>query len=325
MNITQRIDRVTEIPEGHLKTILPAPISVKIELSPRCNFRCEFCSLSDRVKQPTEDMDFDTFKRLAKELKDAGVEEIGIFYIGESLVNVDLTVNAIKYLKEIGISYVFLTSNASLAHPITVRRLMEAGLDSLKWSVNSYDENQFAQVTGVHPKVFRRIISNIKDAWILRNKEGFKTTLSASSIAYNDEQKKKMEPFLQEHIIPYVDKHYWLPLYHIDSFNKSIDKSLDYSQSNGAQGRLDTWKEPLPCWRLFTVGHIRADGKLPMCCFDGDGVFSAGNVMSQSFMDVWNSEKFQKIREAHLKGDVRGLPCESCVAYGNQPNKSKLS
>lgn len=306
------------MPDEYKKTILPAPVSVKIELSPRCNFRCEFCSLSDRVKQPTEDMDFDTFKRLANELKEVGVQEVGVFYIGESLINPDLTEKAILYLKKIGIPYVFLTSNGSMAHPHIVERMMEAGLDSLKWSVNSGDEKQFAFVTAVSPKLFNTITKNIKNAWELRKEKGYKIVLSASSIAYDEEQRTKMEPYLKEHIIPYVDKHYWLPLYEIDAFNTSKKKRCLEGKPTGPQPRLETWREPLPCWRLFTVSHIRADGKLPVCCFDGEGNFSAGNVMNSSFMSVWNSPTFQKFRDAHLKGDVRGLPCESCVAYGRE-------
>jgi hypothetical protein len=63
----------------------PAPRSVKIEISPRCNYRCGFCALRTREKQPKWDMDFGLFKRITREMREAGVEEIGVFYLGESL------------------------------------------------------------------------------------------------------------------------------------------------------------------------------------------------------------------------------------------------
>ena len=43
--ITDRIDAVTKIAPEYLQTVLAAPKSVKIELSPRCNYRCGFCAL----------------------------------------------------------------------------------------------------------------------------------------------------------------------------------------------------------------------------------------------------------------------------------------
>jgi hypothetical protein len=41
-----------------------------------------------------------------------------------------------------------------------------------------------------------------------------------------------------------------------------------------------------------------------------------GDLLEQSFMEAWNSEKFRNLRAAHLNKDVTGTVCESCVAYG---------
>ena len=81
--ITDRIDAVTKIPPEYRKAELPAPISVKIEISPRCNYRCGFCALRTREVQPKWDMDFELFKRVTREMREAGVKEIGVFYLGE--------------------------------------------------------------------------------------------------------------------------------------------------------------------------------------------------------------------------------------------------
>jgi len=317
MDITQRIDSITKIPVDRLKTIIPAPRSVKIELSPRCNFRCGFCSLSARVVQPKTDMDLNLFKRITKEMLDAGVEEIGVFYIGESTINPDLLEAAILYLKEIGMPYVFLTSNGSLATPAIVERVMKAGLDSLKWSVNACDEAQFATIMAVSPKMFRNTIKNIQEAFKIRNEKGYKTKLSASSIEYDKTQQGKMEAFLNENIRPYVDKHYWLPLYSMASFATAREEELGYRPTAGNQGRIGALVDPLPCWSVFTEGHVRADGGLTVCCFDGSGKFQVGDLNKESFMDAWNSEGFQKFRAAHLKKDVTGTACESCIAYAH--------
>src|SRR3990167_3985927 len=124
--ITKRIDNVTNIPEDCRRAVLSAPKSVKIEVSPRCNYRCGFCALRTREVQPRSDMDFGLFKRLTKEMREAGVDEIGVFYLGESFMNPRLLVNCIEYLKsEIGMPYVFLTSNASLASPKVVESCMK--------------------------------------------------------------------------------------------------------------------------------------------------------------------------------------------------------
>ena len=83
--ITARIDAVTKIPANYQAAVLPAPKSVKIEISPRCNYRCGFCALTTREKQPKWDMDFDLFKRITREMREAGVEEIGAINRGENM------------------------------------------------------------------------------------------------------------------------------------------------------------------------------------------------------------------------------------------------
>lgn len=261
------------------------------------------------------DMDFDLFKRITVEMRQAGVEEIGLFYLGESMMAPGRLVEAVEWCKEIGIPYVFLTSNASLATPLLVHNLMAAGLDSLKWSVNAADPEQFVEVMGVSSKLFHKALRNIKEAKTVRDSNRFHCTLSASSIKYDGEQQKKMEDMLEFHVKPYVDQHYWLPLYSMGSVAEEREAELGYRPTAGNQGRLGALRDPLPCWSAFTEGHVRADGGLSLCCFDADGRFVVGDLTKQSFMQAWNSEAFMKIREAHLKRDVTGTPCEACIAY----------
>ena len=320
MSITKKIDATTKIPEAWLKAAPPAPRSVKIEVSPRCNYRCGFCALRTREVQPKWDMDFDLFKRVTREMREAGVEEIGVFYLGESFMNPRLLVDCIWWCKQIlDFPYVFLTSNASMAFPEAVEECMKAGLDSLKWSVNAADDEQFEHVMGVSKRLFHRALYNIRAAHDVRKDGGYKTGLYASSIRYDGEQQEKMEALLAEHVLPYVDEHYWLPLYgQMTHWTEERSRELGYYPTAGNQGRIGALRDPLPCWSAFTEGHVTADGLLTACCFDSDGRFAMGDLTKQSFMEAWHSAVFMTLREAHLKKDVQGTICEGCLAYKGQ-------
>ncbi len=163
-SITDKIDSVTHIPDTHWGAHIPAPKAVKIELTGRCNYRCKFCALALRENQPKNNMDFELYKRIVKEMADAGVKEIGMFYIGESFLCHNLLVDAIKYAKSAGIEYCFLTTNGSLATPDKVKACMEAGLDSLKFSMTTADDKQFEEVIGVNKKMRYQGIENLKAA-----------------------------------------------------------------------------------------------------------------------------------------------------------------
>ena len=317
--ITDRIDNITHLTPAQKSVTPPCPKSVKIELTGRCNYRCGFCALRMRECQPkkSEDMPLDEFKRITAEMYAAGVEEIGVFYLGESLMAPGLTIAAVRYLKEMGMPYVFLTTNGSLASRTVLTDLMDAGLDSLKFSMNAADFEQFEQVMGVKRKNYKKAIRAIRNAREIRDEHGYSTKIYASAIQYDGKQQERMEQFAREHIEPYVDEFYYLPLYSMGSLAAQREKELGYKPTAGNQGRAGGLVSPLPCWSCFSEGHVRCDGGVSLCCFDSgvDGRFEVGNLHDDDWMTIWNNDKMTKIREAHLKEDLTGTVCESCVAY----------
>jgi MoaA/NifB/PqqE/SkfB family radical SAM enzyme len=310
--ITERIDAITGIPAAYRKDNLPAPRSVKIELTSNCNYRCGFCAHRLRMKQ-RDDMDPVLYRRLVDEMIAAGVEELGLFFIGESFL-CEWLPDAIRYAKDKGMQYVFLTTNGSLATPEKVKACMEAGLDSLKFSMNYADVEQFIEIANVKPKLFRTSVENLVAARKVRDEGGFKCRLYASSIQYDGEQQERMLKLVDE-IKPHLDEHYWLPLYSMGSLATRREEELGYRPIAGNQGRLHNLREPLPCWSAFTEGHITHDGKMSACCFDAGDKWTMADLTQVSFMEGWNSQAFQALRRAHLKKDVKGTICEDCVAY----------
>jgi len=310
--ITERIDAVTGIPASHREARPPSPRAVKIELTSQCNYRCGFCAHRLRLKNRGE-MSWPLYTRLVGEMVDAGVEELGLFFIGESFM-CDWLANAVGYAKSRGIKYAFLTTNGSLATPERVWACMDAGLDSLKFSMNYADETQFKSIAQVKPKLFRDAIENLKAARRVRDEHGYQCGLYASSIRFDGVQQEKMEELVRE-IVPYVDEHYWLPLYSMGSLAEQRERELGYRPTAGNQGRLANLREPLPCWSLFTEGHITYDGKLSACCFDAGDRWIMADLNKVGFMDGWQSDAFTRLREAHLRRDVSGTICEACVAY----------
>lgn len=309
MSITERVDAITRISDEYKNTIVPAPRSVKIELTGKCNFACFFCARSQRLRE-VDTMDKELFERLLTEMRTAGVEEIGLFYLGESFM-VPWLPQAVKFAKDIGYPYIFLTTNGALTTPKKVEQCMANGLDSLKFSYNYADKEQFADIARVKPELFDVMKNNIKSAWKIKQDKGYKCFISASYIMYDGEQGNKMLEAVEE-IRPFVDEIYALPLYNQAALISGED-SWEFTAGN--RGRFENLRDPLPCWSIFTEGHISFDGKLSACCFDHDGRFHMGDLTTTSFMDAWNSQKFQELRQAHLNKCVKDTVCEKCVAY----------
>lgn len=313
--ITDRIDAITNIPPGYRTVTPPAPRSVKIELTSRCNFRCTFCARGDELR-PQNHMDRNLFEDLLLEMREAGVEEIGLFYLGESFL-VPWLEDAIRFAKHSAeFPYVFLTTNGSLATKDRVRACIDAGLDSLKFSLNYADVEQFADIARVKPVFFERMMRNIKDAAVARAESKRDCGLYASYIAYDGEQGARMMRIVGE-LRPYLDEIYALPLYNQAGLVSEALEGAGWHAGPGNRGRLGALRDPVPCWAVFTEGHITYDGKLSACCFDHNSSWDMGDLTQTDFMKAWHSEKFQALRAAHLSGNVTGTACEQCAVLSS--------
>ncbi len=315
--ITARIDAVTEIPREYMNSVCPPPKSVKISITERCNHACQYCALRLR-RHPPGNMGKETYTRIIKECAEFGVKEVGVFYMGEPTMCGWLG-EAVELAKK-HIPYVFMTTNGTYYNALVrYEDAMKNGLDSLKFSLNYCDEEQFSQMTGCASHLFHRLIDNIKKTREARDRLGVKTTLWASSIQYDGAQAEKMQKVIEE-VQPYLDGPvYFLPLYSMASWTAEREKELGFRPTAGNQGRIGALRDPLPCWTAFTAAHIsvRENGApfLSACSFDVNGFWDIGDLSKMTFAEAWNSLKFQELREAHLRKDVTGSLCEKCVAY----------
>lgn len=302
--------------EDRKRAVLDPPRAVKIELTARCNFACSFCARADGLRKQS-DMDRRLFSAIIRDLLREGVEELGLFYLGESFL-VKWLPEAIAEAKDLGFPYVFLTTNGSLSTPERVRACFEAGLDSLKFSFNFADREQFVQVTNTKEVLWDRVRHNVLMSRIERDdvegRTGHRCGLYASYIRYDGEQAVKMAPIIKW-LEGIVDEVYALPLYNQADICRKREKEAGWTPIAGTTGRADNPVPPLPCWAVFQEGHISYEGHLSACCFDHDYRFSMGMLDGTNFREQWNSKVFVELREAHLREDVTGTVCEGCVAW----------
>lgn len=128
-------------------------------------------------------------------------------------------------------------------------------------------------------------IGNVKSARRARDAGGHACVIYAASIRCEGEQQARMEKLTRE-VLPFVDEHYWL----------------------AACGCV-------PCWSLFNEAHITFDGRLSACGFDADEQWIMADLAESSFEDGWVGHRFARLRDGHLKGDVKGTLCQACLRY----------
>ncbi len=305
-SIAQKIDEHTHVPKEKLVLYPPFPDAIKIEITGRCNYNCSFCAQKSSLRK-IGDIDRNFLYRILWEAKSIGVKEIGMFLLGESFLVKELS-EYIKYAKKVvGIEYVFITTNGSLCNPERMIPVIEAGLDSIKFSINAGTREKYKEIHCCDK--FEDIISNVK--WIheykkLNNIDSLRTCISSIFIQKNEKELLKFEEDMEQ----YVDDFYFLPLYN----QAGHIGGKEYTKIIGNPGRYENMVEPIPCWALFNAAKITWNGRLTACCFDHDEKFEIADLNKISLIDAWNDSKFVSMRKEHLDGVFNNESlCAKCL------------
>jgi cyclic pyranopterin phosphate synthase len=119
---------------------------LRISITDRCNFRCQYCMPEEGMKwQPRDELlTFEEIERLARLLVDRfGIDGIRITG-GEPTVRAHLPV-LISKLAALGVDLAMTTNGATLAH--IAGDLRSAGLGRINVSLDTFDRQRFVELT----------------------------------------------------------------------------------------------------------------------------------------------------------------------------------
>lgn len=140
---------------------------LRISVTDRCNFRCSYCMPEeifgpDFAFLPTSQiLSFEEIERLVKIFVSFGVKKIRITG-GEPLMRRDLPVLVKKIRAIQGVEDIAMTTNGSLLKKYA-KPLAEAGLDRVSVSLDSLEEERFAEMNGHRGKV-KNVLAGIEAA-----------------------------------------------------------------------------------------------------------------------------------------------------------------
>ena len=178
----------------------PVPKNMLFDLTNGCNHACYFCNnphQQRKISRMPKDLGF----RIMKEAVEAGVEEIGFYNTGDPFVSTDLE-DFVAEAKRLGYRYIYLTTNGALATAERAKRVIDSGLDSIKFSINAGSKETYLAVHGKDD--WDKVITNLK--WIsdYKNRANQPLYLAISyvqtQITQNEAEdfKKKFEDFVDE-------------------------------------------------------------------------------------------------------------------------------
>lgn len=300
------LERMNEIKYAKHDELYPdiSKVTLKLELNNSCNHSCIFC-FHAHDRGDAHFMDKDLAYRLMREGRECGIKEICFHSNGEPFLVKDLH-EYIRHAKEIGYSYVFINTNGALATPERLREVVEAGVDSIKFSINAATRETYQKIHGRDD--FDKVMEHLKYLKNYReeNKYNFKIYSTFALTKYSE---KEVESY-KEIITPLVDE-FVITVAH-NSGGQMQDDFEKYKMTDDNAYQFIT-KQTLPCSMLFDFIFVRHNGDLITCPEDYYGYLTTCNLKNMSLKDAWYNNKMIELRKRHIQGDVSKILCDKCL------------
>lgn len=264
-----------------------------------CNAKCPYCPYTNsEIRFDYRDRPFmneDTFKIIATQCGEYGAW-VRLSGGGEPMLH-PKAVELMEYAKKVG-GKVGLITNGSRFTEENTKRLLEAGVDMIEFSVDAADEKAYARVRkGLD---WETLLKNVCRMVELRDKLKSPSKIIASGVNQGGVDIDAVAKF-------------WEPI--VDNFQRR--KYLTWGINDPSKSADSTPYLPpdqmIPCPFLFERLNIDSRGKVMVCGFDIEAATDMGNVHEKTIKEIWHGEGFEYYRQKHLskKGDDMEM-CKNC-------------
>ncbi len=307
--------RKSERDRHNLRDLVPldTPFGINIEPTSVCNFKCRFCFHGDgNVKFEKGFMEFSLFQKIVDDLKEfpKKIKSVYLYHRGESLLHPQIA-EMVKYVKQADVAQeVIIFTNASLLTPELSEKLIEAGLDTLNVSIEGISDEDYENVAGVKAD-FGQIVENV--TYFYHHKKQCELYVKIPYMFYSPESLKKFESIFSEICDYFFEEHLddaWQGL----AKNNLTEEEYDVIEKRYKS--LEKYRRQVcPC--IFTRFNILYDGTVTCCLEDYKKDMPVGDVNNESVKEIWSGSKMNKIRYAHLTGNLQDYPmCQrNCTSY----------
>ena len=283
------------------------PRNALVGLTSNCNHACVFCA-NPRMKRKSGKLDVDFFKKFVDDAVALGLEEIGFYTTGEPLVSKNL-LDFIKIAKDAGINYIYITTNGALAGIERMKTLLDAGLNSVKFSINAGSKEAYNLIHGRDD--FDVVVENLSALrkHIDENKRDVKVlssfVVTRQTMHEIEEYKNIIGPLVDDYLILGVKGQSGQSLQQLKELNCEMTPS--YPEEGQAS----------PCSMLWNRLHLTQEGYLTLCCVDYENDLTYADLSKTTLEEAWNNSVIGKMRKRHVEQKLQGTLCYNCL-YGKE-------
>jgi radical SAM protein with 4Fe4S-binding SPASM domain len=303
------------------------PIIYNIETTNACNMKCKMCPRTTMMTRKIETIPKDLFMDIIEQIRPFSAEQwtkwedfvekeynisrsimsenhfflhiipkvIQLHGYGDPLLDKNM-VDYIDILHNKGFYSYFSCNPANIDIERTVQ-MFENGLDYIKYSIESVDDEQHKEIRG-EASDFKTSFQRILQLLEIKKQKGYKTIIIITMLDLNrtnqfEEYQKLLEAFKDLDVYIYL---------------KSEDQQ--WYRKDFHETRSIHWSEF--CKHPWMSVTVKSNGEVVMCMEDFNNEIILGDAKKESLYNIWNGQKYTKFRKDHFDL-TRGIKCtERC-------------
>lgn len=283
----------------------PFPRELTLDINNRCNHKCYFCA-NPKIKK-YDALDLDLAFKLMKEAKDNGSTDLALQATGEPFMDKRLA-EFVKEGKRLGYDYVYINTNGALANAKRAKPVIDAGCDSIKFSINAHNRKDFKTVHGYDD--FEKVLENLKWIFNYRNENNLKMGVYVSTV------KNSKTDFVAEDIKKIIEEN-------CDRF--------EFREISNQGGSMMELKEKEEIKKGNILGSLKEDDVLSRCVYpfnrivvnpygyvvsctaDFHNQLQIGDTRKYTLKEIWKGKIYKYLRKKHLNHNLENIYCDKCI------------
>jgi radical SAM protein with 4Fe4S-binding SPASM domain len=290
------------------------PRMLSVEVTSRCNLNCPFCLVGmqnqlastehDLLPRGLGTMERPLYEKIVGDAASFGIEKMQLHFQGEPLLHKAIA-DMVALAKRNRMKTQMFTNGLPLTEPLA-DRLLDAGLDMLRFSVDGVSEEVYQKnrVGGQFWRVKRNMAmmaakararrSPIRLEWqmiAMRNNEHEIETARAMS------RELGLEFFVKTFAVTDPD---------------AVPQAAEYQRKLHLK----------PCSDIYRAIFVYYNGDVVPCCYDIAGKAIVGNLEKQTLTAVWASPAYvdlrRRIDNAARCPEEEPELCKSCLKWGHE-------
>ena len=288
------------------------PMNGCVVVTYACNLKCKMCNLNERMKTGKKQLTTDEVKKVLDDFAAIGTLGIGLTG-GEPILRPDI-LDIIKYTKEKGM-IAHMSSNGFRMTKDNVKKILDAGLDAISFSLDGASAKTHDKVSGVKGS-FDAALEGIRNFSELKQKNKkykyFTIVVTCSINRYNIHEVLDIVKVARKNSADYVS---FIPFHDIGGLTDNIETMKELKIRDDNMDELDALIKKLVELRKKTnyidtsINYLKLfsycfRGKpLPITCYAGyvSLVIGAFGEIYPCFSFMEAKKDFSNIREISLK------------------------